>query len=151
MNLKNQRKVSATILKVGSDKVWFDRARLDEIKEAITRADLKSLIAKNIIQKRPNQGSSRVRARKRLVQRRKGRQQGPGSRKGPRTARLPKKALWMVTVRGQRDFIKELREKSLIEVSTYRNLYRKVKGGYFRNKRHIKLYLTENQLFKQKK
>jgi large subunit ribosomal protein L19e len=151
MNLKNQRKVSANIMKVGLDKVWFDNSRLDEIKEAITRSDLKGLIQKKVIQKRPDNGTSRVRARKRIVQRRKGRQQGAGSRKGPKTSRLGRKEWWMITVRGQRKFIKELKAKALIEVPTYRNLYRKVKGGYFRNKRHIKLYLTEQQLFNQKK
>ena len=56
----------------------------------------------------------------------------------------------MIQVRNQREFIKELKEKELVEVGVYRNLYRKVKGGYFRSKRHIKLYLTENELFKKK-
>tara|TARA_Y100000310_G_scaffold342215_1_gene444347 strand:- start:1617 stop:2075 length:459 start_codon:yes stop_codon:yes gene_type:complete len=151
MNVANQKRVAAKILKVGKKKVWFDRSRLDEIKEAITRHDLKGLINKKIIQKRPDHGTSRVRARKRLVQRRKGRQKGPGTRKGKRTARLPRKQAWIIQVRGQRKFIMELREKGLVEVSTYRNLYRKVKGGYFRNKRHIKLYLTEKKLFMEKK
>tara|TARA_Y100000310_G_C20639276_1_gene792958 strand:- start:1205 stop:1660 length:456 start_codon:yes stop_codon:yes gene_type:complete len=151
MNLRNQKTVSAKILKVGKGKVWFDKSRLDEIKEAITRRDLKSLIGKKIIQKKPDQGTSRVRARKRIVQRRKGRQKGPGTKKGKHGARSPKKKNWMILVRGQRKFINELKEKELIEVSIYRNLYRKIKGGYFRNKRHIKLYLTEQKLFKAKK
>jgi len=56
----------------------------------------------------------------------------------------------MLAVRGQRNFIKELKDKSLVEGKTYRNLYSKVKGGYFRNRRHIKLYLEENKLFIEK-
>jgi len=151
MNLKNQRTVTAQVLKVGKKKVWFDKSKLDEIKEAITKADIRGLINRNIIQKRPSQGTSRVRARKRLVQRRKGRQQGKGTRKGKRTARLGRKEAWMINVRSQRTFIKELKEKELIEIRTYRNLYSKVKGGYFRNKRHIKLYLNEKQLFRETK
>ena len=150
MNLRNQKTVSAKILKVGKGKVWFDTTRLDEIKEAITRRDLKSLIGKKIIQQKPDHGTSRVRARKRIIQRRKGRQKGPGTKKGKHTARAPKKKNWMIQVRGQRKFINELKEKELIEVSVYRKLYRKIKGGYFRNRRHIKLYLTESQLFKEK-
>jgi len=151
MNLRNQRTVSGDVLKVGRNRVWFDKNRLAEIKEAITKEDIRGLIKRNLIQKRPEVGTSRVRARKRIVQRRKGRQQGKGKRKGVRTARLGRKEAWMIQVRGQRDFIKELKGKELIDVSTYRNLYSKVKGGYFRNKRHIKLYLNEKKLFVEKK
>ncbi len=150
MNLKNQKRVSASVLKVGKRRVWFDRERLQEIKEAITKEDIRGLVKRNLIQKKPETGTSRVRARKRIVQRRKGRQQGKGKRKGTRTARLGKKEAWMIQVRSQRKFIKELKEKGLVDVRTYRNLYSKVKGGYFRNKRHIKLYLNEKKLFIEK-
>ena len=150
MNLSNQRRISAKLMKVGKNKVWFDKDRLEDIKEAITKADIKGLISQLAIQKRPSQGTSRVRARKRKEQKRKGRQKGAGHKKGKATARLPKKQKWMTTVRTQRDFIKELKTKGLIEVKTYRNLYSKVKGGYFRSKRHIKLYLTEKKLFMKK-
>jgi large subunit ribosomal protein L19e len=151
MNLGNQRKLSAELMNVGESKVWFDNDQLEAIKAAITRDDLRKLINKGIIGCRPELGTSRIRARKRLVQRRKGRQAGPGTRKGSSAARLPKKEAWMLTVRSQRSFIKELKEKELVEGKTYRNLYLKIKGGYFRNRRHIKLYLEENKLFKEKK
>jgi len=150
MNLSNQRRISAKTLKVGKNKVWFDGERLEEIKEAITKADIVGLIKQLAIQKRPSKGTSRVRARKRKEQRKKGRQKGAAHKKGKATARLPRKEKWMATVRTQRNFIKELKAKEVIEVSVYRNLYQKVKGGYFRSKRHIKLYLTEKELFRKK-
>ncbi len=151
MKLSSQKQISAKVLKVGTGKVWFDTTRLDEIKEAITRSDIRGLIAKKVIQKKADKGTSRVRARKRLEQRRKGRQKGQGTRKGKSSSRLSKKEKWMNLIRGQRKFINELKEKGLIDVKTYRLLYRRAKGGYFRNKRHIKLYLTEQKLFKEKK
>ena len=151
MNLSNQRRVSADLLSVGKSKIWFDNDRLDEIKEAITKADLKKLIAEKAIQKRPHVGNSRVRARKRIVQRRKGRQKGQGSFKGKASARLGRKEKWMILVRGLRGFIKDLKDKGLIENKTYRGLYLKIKGGFFRSKRHIKLYLGEHRLFLEKK
>tara|TARA_Y100000310_G_C20690729_1_gene822020 strand:- start:2956 stop:3408 length:453 start_codon:yes stop_codon:yes gene_type:complete len=150
MNLSNQRRVSASILGVGKEKVWFDNERLPEIKEAITRADLVRLINENAIQKRPHKGTSRVRARKKIIQRRKGRQQGPGHKKGKQTARLSKKAKWMILVRVLRRFIKELKNKDLVDSKTYRELYLKTKGGFFRSKRHIKLYMNEHNMFKKK-
>lgn len=151
MNLSNQKAISARILKAGKSKVWFDKEYLTEIKKAITKKDIENLIKKKIIQERNDSGSSRVRAKKRLIQRRKGRRQGLGSRKGSPNTRLPSKVEWMNLVRGLRSFIKELKEKELVDNKTYRNLYLKVKGRYFRNKRHVKLYLTENKLFTEKK
>ncbi len=150
MRLGNQKDMSAKMLGVGKCKVWFDTEHITEIKEAITKSDIRGLIRKRIIQRRPELGQSRVRARKRLTQRRKGRQKGQGTRKGNRTSRLSRKQTWMNLVRTQREFIKELKIKQIVNTSTYRNLYSKIKGGYFRNRRHIKLYLTEHKLFQEK-
>ncbi|MDP3728824.1 MAG: 50S ribosomal protein L19e [bacterium] len=150
MRLGNQKTMSGKMLGVGKGKVWFDNEHMTEIKEAITKGDIRILIRKRIIQRRPELGHSRVRARKRLTQRRKGRQKGPGTRKGKQTSRLSRKTAWMHLVRGQRTFLKELKLNGLVNVPTYRNLYSKIKGGYFRNKRHIKLYLTEHKLFQEK-
>ena len=38
-------------------------------------------------------------------------------------------------VRKQRKFIKELRDKKLITTVVYREMYNKVKGGFFRSKK----------------
>lgn len=151
MRLSNQRATSAKILRIGKGKVWFDNTKLDEVKDAITRYDLVKLIRRHVIQKLPKSGGSRVRARHRQIQRRKGRQQGSGTRKGSQGARLPQKSMWMAAIRTQRMFLKTLREKELITSHTYRSVYLKAKGGAFRNKRHLKLYLTEQKLFGTKK
>tara|TARA_Y100000310_G_scaffold344294_1_gene456256 strand:+ start:1467 stop:1922 length:456 start_codon:yes stop_codon:yes gene_type:complete len=151
MNISNQRRISARIMKVGKKRVWFDKERLGEIKEAITAADISKLMQELAIQKRPEKGTSRVRARKRLVQRRKGRQSGPGTKKGKQTARLSKKVKWMILVRGLRGFLKESKDKGLITSANYRSLYLKIKGGFFRSKRHLKLYMNEHKIFENKK
>jgi ribosomal protein L19E len=36
-----------------------------------------------------------------------------------------------------------LKEKKIIDDKLYRELYLKSKGGFFRSKRHIKIYLEE--------
>jgi len=151
MNISNQRRISARIMRVGKKRVWFDKDRVGEIKEAITSADLSKLMQESAIQKRPIKGTSRVRARKRLVQRRKGRQSGPGTKKGKQTARLPKKVKWMILVRGLRSFLKESKDNGLLKSSNYRSLYLKIKGGFFRSKRHLKLYMNEHNMFESKK
>ena len=146
MTLKSQKRIASQLLKVGVNRVWFDPERLIEIKEAITKADIRSLIKDLAIQIRPFTGNSRFRIRKILVQKRKGRKQGKGSRKGKRTSRLSSKQEWMNRLRAQRYLIKELKESDMINNNTYKDVYRKSKGGFFRSKRHIMLYLNENKL-----
>jgi len=151
MKLKTQKRLAAQILKCSEKRISFDSSRLDEIKEAITKADIRGLISIKVITKKPVKGISKLRARKRKGQRRKGRQRGFGSKKGKRTARLPKKRAWANKVRIQRDFIKKLRDKDAISKGDYQNIYMKIKGGFFRSKRHIKLYLEEHGLIKNEK
>jgi large subunit ribosomal protein L19e len=150
MKIGPQKRLASQLLKCSEKKVWLDDERLDEVKEAITKADVKTLINKGLIGLVRTNGQSRVRARKRLEQRRKGRQKGPGTRKGKKTARLSDKERWIVRMRVQREFLKELKTKEIITVPTYRNLYCKSKGGFFRSKRHIKLYIDEHKLNQKK-
>lgn len=146
MKLTAQKRLAASILKCSSKRVKFDPKYLHDVKEAITKADLKSLINEKVITRDPVKGVSRVRARARATQRRKGLQKGPGSKKAKATATITKKESWMKKIRIQRSFLKELKEKGYLESKTYTKLYRKTKGGFFRNKRHIKLYIEEHEL-----
>lgn len=150
MNLKTQRRIAANLLKTGINRITFDPSKLSEIKEAITKSDINSLIKKNAIKTKPYQSQSRSRARKLLLQKRKGRRKGQGSRKGKITARLPQKKLWTKKIRLQRSFLRLLKEKNLITTKTYHNLILKSKGGFFRSKRHIKLFINEHNLVKEK-
>jgi len=131
-------------------KIWFDDERLDDIKEAITKQDVKDLIGEGVIRAKPMKSISKGRTRVAKIQKAKGHRAGHGSRKGKKTARLSKKDSWMAKIRVQRKFLKSLREKALVTKSVYHNLYRKAKGGFFRSTRHLKLYAEENELFNKK-
>ena len=114
MRLTSQKRISAQLLKCGENRVWFDAKRLTEVKEAITKSDIRSLIKELVIQKKPERGNAGFRMRKHIVQKRKGRRQGPGSRRGKKTARLSKKRKWINKIRPQRVLIKTLKEKNWI-------------------------------------
>ena len=146
MDLKTQKRLAGQILKCSPKRVKFEPAKLNDIKESITKEDLRVLIDDKTITKNPVKGVSRVRARARAVQRKKGLQKGPGSKKAKQTANVTKKDSWIKKIRIQRSFIKELKDKGFIEQKTYTNLYKKSKGGFFRSKRHIKLYVDEHDL-----
>lgn len=143
MKLNNQKRLAAQILKCSKKRIKFDPDRSSDIKEAITRIDIKGLIKDKAIRKIHARGVSRGRVRKRLVQRRKGKQKGPGSKKGSRGARLPRKRAWINKIRAQRKLLKKLKENKIINDKEYREFYLKSKGGFFRSRRHIKLYLSE--------
>ena len=148
--MKSKKRLAADILGTSPKKVKFAADALEDIKKAITRSDLRGLIAiKKIVKSKKNE-QSRSRARKIAAQKRKGRQKGKGSKKGSKHSIVSRKEKWMAKVRVQRIFLKELKDKELVSVKNYRSLYNKVKGGFFRNKRHIKLYLTEYHLIEKK-
>ncbi|RMF55290.1 50S ribosomal protein L19e [Candidatus Woesearchaeota archaeon] len=149
MRLKSQRKLAAQILKCAEKRVVFDTERIEDIKEAITKADIRGLIHDKVITAKPAKGVSRVRAKKRQIQKRKGKRTGKGSRKGGKKARNPKKKTWMNRIRIQRKFLQELRDKKMITSKDYRSLYQKAKGGFFRSKRHVKLFITEKGLMRK--
>lgn len=143
MKLDNQKRLAAEVLKCSYKRIKFDTDNLSDIKEAITKADIRRLIIGKLIWKENATGVSRVRARKRIIQKRKGKQKGHGSRKGSHNARLPGKRDWINRIRAQREFLALLRDKKAIDDTLYRELYMKSKGGFFRSRRHIKLYLEE--------
>src|SRR3989344_6610344 len=142
----NKKKLAGKILKVSPKKVVFSPDALDDIQKAITRSDMRGLIAVGKVSKAKVNQHSRGGARKIAEQKSKGRQRGKGSRKGSKHSIITRKENWMVRVRVQRELLKELRDKHLLSTSNYRMLYTKSKGGYFRNRRHIKLYLKEHHL-----
>ena len=72
------------------------------------------------------------------------------SRKGKFSARANPKLVWMRSVRAQRKFLKELKDKDLLITGCFWELYRKSKGGFFRSIRHIKLFIKEKGLVKEK-
>ena len=88
VDIRSQRRIAASILKVGENRVYIDPELIWDVELALTREDIKKLIADGVIRAKQKQGISRARAKKRLLQRRKGRRKGQGTRKGKKTARL---------------------------------------------------------------
>lgn len=149
MRVDTQKRLASEVTGSSAKRIILDKSKLAEIKEAITKSDIRSLIKQGIIKVRPLRGVSRSRARARRIKLRKGRQRGLGTRKGKRTARAPKKKVWTNRIRLQRKFIRSLKEKGAIDPKSYRLLYLKAKGGFFRSRRHVKLYVKEQGLTKK--
>ncbi len=144
MDLSFQKRIAAEVLKCSPKRVYFFPEALDRIKEAMTKQDIRELIKEGMIIKVQKKGVSRARARENHEKRKKGRRRGYGSRKGKASARQGgKKRVWINKVRAQRRFVKELKLKKIIPDELYRKLYRLIKGGFFRSRRHIEIYLKD--------
>ena len=150
MRLTLQKRIAADILKCSPKRIWIDPVRTPEVKEAVTKQDIRTLVNNGLIVKKQKNGQSKFRARKTADQKRKGRRQGVGSRKGAQNARTPRKLKWMNSIRLQRSFLRDLRNKNILNVHNYRELLLKAKGGFFRSERHIKIYINEHDLVEKK-
>jgi len=137
-----QKKLAARILKVGESKVWLDPTKAKDIEAAITKIDIRKLIKKDMIKVLPE----KIRKPREKTKRRK----GAGRRKGSKGAIITEKRRWISTVRPLRRMLKELRSTNQIDKQTYRRLYLLVKGGMFRSRSHLKIYLEQHDLLKKK-
>lgn len=148
MNINAQKRLAAEIMKCGVNRVFVHPDAIDDVQMAITREDIRNLIKSKAIQKRYPAGVSRGRANENLRKKQKGRARGLGSRKGPKSARSNPKREWINRIRPQRRELKKLRATGKIEVSTYRTLYMKAKGGAFNSVATMHRYMDENKMWR---
>ena len=148
-DLRNQRRMAASLLKCGLHRVWMDQDRLEEISRAVTKDDIRILINGNAIKSKQKKGVSSGRKRYIANQKQKGRRKGFGSRKGAKYARFPRKRQWIRTIRPLRAYLRELRDKGSLTSALYRKYYLKAKGGEFRSKRHLHTHLVSDGVIKQ--
>ena len=147
MSVISQRRIAASILKVGQNRIWLDPEDMDAITSAITRTEIRKLIHEGAIRTLPERGSSKGRARIVKSKKRAGRRSGPGSRKG---ASLPRKTAWILRIRAIRNRLRELRDKRMIQTETYRRLFLMAKGGSFRSASHLDEYIEARKLARKR-
>jgi len=129
----------------------MDNDQLDEIAKAVTKDDIRLLIAGKAIKSKQIRGISSGRKKIIAKQKKKGRRSGYGSRKGAKYARLPKKERWIKTIRPIRLYLKTLKDEKKIDKNLYRKYYLKSKGGEFRSKHHLKTHMISDGILKEDK
>lgn len=130
MNLRKKKELAAKALNVGKNRICFNTENLAEIKEAITKQDIKDLYANGIINIKP------IKGRKKIVKRKIKR--GPGKIKRRVNKR---KQIYVKITRKLRAYLSELKRKGAISKDLYYELRKKIRMKNFKSKAHLKEYL----------
>jgi large subunit ribosomal protein L19e len=132
--LSTQRRLAANAMNVGINKVWFDPYRLNEIKEAITKEDVKALIKEKVINKKPTIGTKRRAGRSREIRKKRGRNRGKGKKKN---LLHNKKDEYMARIRKIRSYTAMLKRTGKIKPKREGELNRLAKAGLIRNIKNV--------------
>jgi large subunit ribosomal protein L19e len=128
MNLESKKKLAAKALNVGTGRIKFDESRLDEIKEAITKQDIRDLHAEGAIKLREIHGR-KTKEKKKQTRRKAGKR---------RMKVKGGKQEYVILTRKLRRYINELREQEKIDEDKYTSLRKRIKMKHFKSKRHLK-------------
>jgi large subunit ribosomal protein L19e len=142
VNLKAKKRLASRVTGVGVHRIRFDSDHLDDVADAITRENIRSLITANTIQIKSFTGTSRGRAQNKRDQKKK-RGTGQGSKQGRKGARVGKKEVYVAKVRALRRLLKIAKDRKDITNPEFWTLYKKVGGNTVRNKAHLRLLMEE--------
>ncbi len=129
MKLDKKKELAAKTLKIGKGRIIFDETRLAEIKEAITKQDIKDLQKSGVIKIKPEKGRKK---KKRKTKR--------GAGKIKKRVKRRKQEYVKIT-RKLRSYIKELKKQNKIKKEDYQKLRKKIKARAFKSKAQLKEYL----------
>ena len=129
MDLSKKRALVSRTLGIGKGRVMFNTGRIDEIKEAMTKQDIRDLVASKAIFVREVKGRkvnvSRKRRRAGSIRMR------PNSRKRD----------YITLTRKLRAYISEIRKHGSISNDEFTTIRKGIRSKVFKNKAHLKEHI----------
>jgi large subunit ribosomal protein L19e len=130
MKLDKKKALAAKIFKVGKDRIVFLEPRLEEIKEAITKDDIRSLKADGAIM------IKEIKARRSKPKRKAKRSPGNIRKRAKDTKRE-----YMTLTRKFRSHVAKLKEKKVLDRSEVKDLRNKIRNRYFKSQAQLRDYI----------
>ncbi|MEM4259482.1 MAG: 50S ribosomal protein L19e [Candidatus Pacearchaeota archaeon] len=127
MKLEKKKEFVAKVLGVGKGRILFNKNRLSEIKEAMTRQDIKDLFNSNAILIREIKGRKKIKRRK--TRRRRGSIRQPVQNK---------KKKYIILARKLRSYVSELKKSGKLTQEQFIKLRQEIKASAFKDKSHLK-------------
>ncbi len=133
MNLLKKKELAARTLKVGKARIVFVEERLEEIKEALTKQDIRDLKKDGAIKVKD------VAGRKKVV---KNKSRSPGNiRKKPNT----RKKDYVIMTRKLRKYALNMKEQGKVSKEDLTEIRKRIRNKKFRSKAHLKEYIGGKQ------
>ena len=127
MKLEGKKDFASRVLGIGKGRIVFNNSRLSEIKEAMTRQDIKDLFSDGAISLKEIKGRKKI--ERRTIRRRAG------------SIRQPvrgKKHHYMTITRKLRKYLVELRKGEKITKEQFLKFRQEIRASSFKDKAHFK-------------
>src|SRR3989338_2167831 len=132
MKLDRKKLLAVNALGVGKKRILFNNASLGEIKEAITRQDIRDLLAAGAITIKQARGKAKEKGIKR--------KRGAGK---VRKKVNKRKKNYIKKKRNRRKHLKEKKKQGGVDLKTYGSIRRRIRAKMFRDMRHLKDYIKQ--------
>lgn len=129
MNLSKKKKLAKRTLNVGEDRIVFLESRLEEIKDAITKQDIRDLVKNGAIIVKEIKG-------RKTIQRTKSRSTGNIRKKARK-----KKREYIILTRKLRGYLKGLKAEGKILREHVTDMRKKIRNREFRSRAHLKEHI----------
>ncbi len=129
MNLNKKKSLAIRTLKVGKQRIVFLHSRLDEIKEAITKQDIRDLQKEGAILVKEIKGRKKVEKRN---------NRSPGNIRKKVNKR---KQEYVIMTRKLRKYVAEMKKQGKLSKEEVIDMRKKIRNKIFRSKAHLKEYM----------
>ncbi len=132
MNLRNKKLLARRTFNIGKRRIVFFSSRLDEIKEAITKQDMRDLQKDGAILVKEIKGRKKVKKRV--------------GKKSPGNIRKKvnkRKEEYVIMTRKLRKYVAELKKQGKLSREEVIDIRKKIRNKFFKSKANLKNYIGE--------